>query len=422
MHLVPMSEIYIADNRQRRQFLPEQINELADSIRRNGLYHPPVVALEVEGYRLVAGERRLRAIRSLQELELSFTCGTETVKPGYVPVTLLSELPPLTLREIELEENTIRVDLTWQERVQAISDLDALRKEIRPGHTTTDTAKEIFGYGGSGTEKVRESIVLTKHLQDPDVAKAKSHAEAVKIVKKKAEQRHREMLAETVDVSKTPHVLYEGNALEILPQIQGKFQCIITDPPYGVNADAFGGQAKTAHVYDDSLDYAINCYTTLATEGFRLASDQAHIYAFCSIEHFAKIAFEFTLAGWAVWPRPLIWFKGASAGMLPRPEHGPRYTYEAILFASKGDKPTICVKPDVIITPAVAEKIHAAEKPLDLYLDLLSRSCNPGDNILDPFAGSGVVFSAANRAKLYATGIELNEAHVANCKLRMKGE
>lgn len=422
MHIISILDIQVAPNRQRRQFLPEQINELADSIRRNGLYHPPVVSMEAGVPTLVAGERRLRAIKSLQELDIPFTCGTEEIKPGFIPVTLLSELPPLTRREIELEENTIRVDLTWQERAQAIADLDALRKEQKPGHTATDTAREIFGYGGSGTEKVKESIVLSKHLDDPEVAKAKTHAEAVKVVRKKAEQKHREMLAGQVDTTKTPHILYEGDSLFVLPQIQGKYQCIITDPPYGVDANNFGSQAGQAHAYQDDLQYAISCYEAVAREGWRLSADQAHLYAFCSIENFPALSQVIALAGWNVWPRPLIWFKGASAGMLPRPEHGPRYTYEAIIFATKGDKPTLCVKPDVIITPAVAEKIHAAEKPVDLYLDLLSRSCNPGDNILDPFAGSGPVFSAANRAKLYATGIELNETHIASCKLRMKGE
>lgn len=50
----------------RKTFEPEKIAELAESIRGSGLLQPPVVRLTGSGnYVLVAGERRLRAIKSL---------------------------------------------------------------------------------------------------------------------------------------------------------------------------------------------------------------------------------------------------------------------------------------------------------------------------------------------------------------------
>jgi ParB/RepB/Spo0J family partition protein len=422
MHIIPLSRIFVPDNRQRREFKQEQINELAESIRLHGLYHPLVVAAEDSNFRLVAGERRLRAIAQLAELEISFTCGQESVEAGHACVTLLSELDPLTLREIELEENTIRVDLTWQERAQAIADLDALRREQHPGHTHSDTAREIYGYTGTGLEQIKTSITLTKHLDDPEIAKAKTQAEASKLLKKKIERQHRARLAESVDLSSSPHRLIEGDALAALQHMQGEFQIILTDPPYGVGADTFGDQSSTTHEYQDDLNYGLSCYQAVAEQGFRLTSAQAHAYIFCTIEHFSLIAALFEAAGWRVWPRPLIWFKGPQAGILPRPEHGPRYTYESILFATKGDKPTLCVKPDVITISADSEKIHAAQKPVALYLDLLSRSALPGDNILDPFAGSGTIFRACTAAKFTATGIEQNPQQIAHCKLAIKGD
>lgn len=421
MHIIPLSSIFIPDNRQRREFPQESMNDLAESIRVHGLFHPVVVAPENGRYRLVAGERRFRAIVSMSELGISFTCGTHTCPAGDIPVTLLAELDPLTLREIELEENTIRVDLTWQERAKAIADLDALRKEQRPGHTTSDTAREIFGYAGQGQKTVSEAIMLTRELADPDIAKAKSQAEAVKILTKKKEAKHRAALAAGITLTSSMYTLLEGDSRNLLCDLaSNQFDCIITDPPYGISADQFGSMASTEHTYEDSLSYALDCYRTLATEGFRVCRDQAHVYCFLSIEHFPNIAFLFDSAGWTVWPRPLIWSKGN--GMLPRPDHGPRYTYEAILFASKGDRPTLRVAPDVIQIPPQSDKIHAAEKPAALLCDLLSRSCNPGDSIIDPFAGSGSVYLAARELKLRATGIELDPEHAANCKLRIQGE
>lgn len=426
MHIVPLSSISIPDNRQRREFLPEQINELAESIRIHGLYHPIVVAPAADGYRLVAGERRFRAISSLEALDIGFVCGSESCPPGSAPVTLLTELDQLTLREIELEENTVRVDLTWAERAAAIAALHELREEQSLNqvsasvHTVADTAREVFGYTGAGTTQVLESIALTKAIaDDPELKKAKSHSEAVKLLKKKSEAARRQALG--ASAAPSHHTILQGDSRELLTTLpSSSFACIITDPPYGVEANSFGSQATTEHTYLDSRDYALSCYRALAIESFRVATEQAHAYVFCTIELFPELSLQFSLAGWSVWPRPLIWAKGN--GMLPKPEYGPRYTYETILFASKGNKPVIRQGAhDVLFHAPAQDKIHAAEKPVALYSDLLGRSCYPGDAVLDPFAGSGVVFLAAEAAKLSATGIELDSTFVAECKFRISG-
>lgn len=49
----------------RKTFDDESISELAQSIRQVGLIQPLVVRKNGETYELIAGERRLRALRSL---------------------------------------------------------------------------------------------------------------------------------------------------------------------------------------------------------------------------------------------------------------------------------------------------------------------------------------------------------------------
>ena len=115
---------------------------------------------------------------------------------------------------------------------------------------------------------------------------------------------------------------------------------------------------------------------------------------------------KFILAGWEVWPTPIIWNK--LNGMLPKPEHGPRRTYEMILFATKGGKKVTKVGPDVLTHSLVSERDHGAQKPVSLYVDLLSRSVLPGNSVLDFFMGSGTIFPACNKLKLAATGMEIN--------------
>ena len=81
-------------NRQRRELF--NIEELADSIHRNGLIHPIVVTPE---HVLVAGERRYTAMKSL-----GWTS---------VPVQFTTDLSELELGIIELEENIKRDNISW---------------------------------------------------------------------------------------------------------------------------------------------------------------------------------------------------------------------------------------------------------------------------------------------------------------------
>lgn len=63
---IPLRAISANPNQMRARFDPESIDALADSIRRYGLLSPLIVRRTPEqGYELIAGERRLRALRQL---------------------------------------------------------------------------------------------------------------------------------------------------------------------------------------------------------------------------------------------------------------------------------------------------------------------------------------------------------------------
>ena len=97
-HLLPIDQIVVGD-RFRKDY--GDISALAKSIQSYGLFHPIVVGRDGT---LLAGGRRFTAIQSL-----SWTT---------VPVHFIDEVDPLLVREIELEENLLREDLTWQEEAQ----------------------------------------------------------------------------------------------------------------------------------------------------------------------------------------------------------------------------------------------------------------------------------------------------------------
>lgn len=425
MRKILATQLIIPENRQRRNFDEKALLLLKASILSKGLLHPIVVRqIASERYFLVAGERRLRALTLIAQEEVTILCNDTHIAPGWLPVTLLSDLDELAIREAELEENTVRADLSWQEQAAAYAALAELRGEqkaqIGEKQTVTATASEILGRPAEGGQvtAISEALLLARHLNNPNIATAKTQKEALKILKKEAEQQHRAVLAQKFDQSKTTHILKHEDAFNLsFLRPETAFACIITDPPYGVGADTFGDQNKVSHQYSDTPEYARKCCELIAKEGFRLTLPSAHCYFFLDIRNFFDFSLIFKLHGWDVWPTPLIWSK--QSGMLPEPEYGPRRTYEAILFANKGKRKVLRVAPDVLTHQQVSERDHGAQKPVDLFIDLLSRSCYPGEHILDPFAGSGTVFPAATNLKLIATGYENVETsyHIALSRL-----
>ena len=420
MKTIAISDIQIV-NRQRRHFDEKALQSLAISIQNKGLLQP--VVLQNDAVTLVAGERRCRAVASIAELLIGITHDGQAVAEGCVPYVTLGELSEDDLVEAELEENILRENLNWQEEADAIAQLHSLRVAQNPIQTQTDTASEIAGGKATSSEhkKVRESLIIKAHLDDPDVQKAKTKKDAMKIIKKKAEQKLTDQLAENFNIQSTPHVFNCGDFRDFdhfLPT--SSVDCILTDPPYGIGADSFGDQAGAEHGYDDTPEYFKEIIEAWANETARVAKPSAHLYAFCDPRYFSHIVDVLKRYGWDCWATPLIWAKGN--GMLPQPDFGPRRTYEFIVFANRGQRPVTAVYSDVIGIAGLQAPKYGAEKPVELYHDLLRRSCKPGDTVWDAFAGAGPIFPAANRCSVKVVATELNPDKYNYAKLRMEGE
>jgi len=179
-----------------------------------------------------------------------------------------------------------------------------------------------------------------------------------------------------------------------------------------MGADEFGdsgGLAAGGHGYEDSLENFQEILSVLAMQSWRLTKTQAHLYCFCDLDQFPMMKQAFSIAGWTVFRTPLIWYK-RSGMRAPWPEWGPQRKFETILYAIKGKRPVLKMLGDVLDYAPDANLGHAAQKPVALFQDLLSRTCLPGNAVLDPFMGTGAIFPAAHGLKVRATGIELDQA------------
>ena len=63
--LVDVTDIMVNPKQPRKIFKKKELEELAESIRENGVIQPLVVTQTAQGFELIAGERRLRAAREI---------------------------------------------------------------------------------------------------------------------------------------------------------------------------------------------------------------------------------------------------------------------------------------------------------------------------------------------------------------------
>lgn len=435
MRQVPLSSITIPPNRQRTEVPDEHIGELLGSIFNPliGLLNAPVVEELPDGtFALVAGECRLRTIKLGYTLGKTFHYHGEYITSGMVPVVTRGELDELTRREIEYAENAVREDLSWQDNAKAIAALHELRsmQAAARGETQTlkQTAQEIYKTSEPvNSGKVSDSVLIAKHLDNPAVAKATNLKEAKKILVREDERKRREVLAAVVgkqSLTDRFQVYNEDCLAWMARQPAGQFDVILTDPPYGMNADEFGDAAGKIigieHRYQDSEAHMKELLTAAIPEFFRLAKPEAHLYLWCDIDYFGWLKEQCAAAGWWVHRTPLINVKPAG-GRVPWPEHGPRRSYELCLYAVKGKRRVTNILPDVFSSGLTEGNLgHGAQKPVEAFVELLKRSTRPGDLVLDAFAGTGTILPAAHLVGCSAVAVELDPSAYGICLERLK--
>jgi ParB family transcriptional regulator, chromosome partitioning protein len=110
----------------RSNFNHDELQELADSIRENGIIQPLIVSLSEKSgiFSLIAGERRLRA--------------SKLAGLTHVPVILRDVPNDDTLLELAIIENVQRTDLNPIEEAEAYN-----RLIERFGYTQEETAKKV---------------------------------------------------------------------------------------------------------------------------------------------------------------------------------------------------------------------------------------------------------------------------------------
>ena len=91
--------------------------------------------------------------------------------------------------------------------------------------------------------------------------------------------------------------------------------------------------------------------------------------------------------------------------------------YEAVIFGHYLEKKRRLMKPvkNVLDIPAMApqKRVHPLQRPDDVLRLMIENSTNPGELILDCFAGSGSTLKVARDLQRQAIGFELDADNYA---------
>ena len=143
--LIPIERIFRDENQPRKEFDKEKIEELAQSINKNGLIQPLIVIKkDSENYTLVAGERRWRA--------------SQIANLKILPALLLPT--DLDKDEISLIENIQRENLKVTEEAQAYQRL------IKKNNYTHDQLSKIVGKSRSHITNLLRILNLHEYFSD----------------------------------------------------------------------------------------------------------------------------------------------------------------------------------------------------------------------------------------------------------------
>ena len=430
---VPLQDILIPSYRQRKEIEGEALGALMQSIESHGLLQPIVVRLQGGKTTLVAGERRLRALQNMEGMGGTYRFGGAAWPIEHAPCVSLGELSQIEAESAELEENIRRVDLSWVERASASARLADLRKKQSESRgenppTLKELATEIRGASDPAAgESTRRELIISQHLHKPEIAKAKSLDEAWKALKLEEQRDDYAARAQAAGLTHNAsvHSLIKADCIEwIRGAADAQFDVILTDPPYGMGADSFGdagGRLRSqTHGYADDASTWQNLIGVLGAHWYRVAKEQAHLYICCDIDGFHYARDWLGRVGWWVHRTPFINFK-RDGSRVPWPQHGPQRKWELVLYANKGRKPVTHIYPDVIETKGDENYGHGAQKPVDLYLNLLRRSVRPGDSVLDCFGGTGTILPACHELQCKATYVELDEVAYGIALKRLEG-
>lgn len=366
--------------RNSRTHSDEQVAQVAASIREFGFTNP--VLVDANGG-IIAGHGRVMAARKLGMAD--------------VPCIRLAHLSEAQKRAYVIADNKLALNSGWDEKMLAIEfkDLQAMDFDL-----------ELTGFGLGDIEELLDELDATPEGntdadQTPAVqAEVVSQPGDVWLLGK-----HRIMCGDSTSAEQVQKLLGGG-----IPHL------MVTDPPYGVEYDAnwrneamradgtpIAGRAVGKVLNDDRADWR---------EAWALFPGEVayvwHAGIFSPTVADSLVACGFELRTLIVW--------GKNNLVIGRGHYHPKH--EPCWYAVRkggtghwqGDRKQTTLWS--IDKPTKSETGHSTQKPIECMRIPIENNSKAGDEIYEPFSGSGTTIIAAEQTARICYAMELSPAYV----------
>lgn len=423
------------------------IDELAESIEQNGLIQPIVLVSTTNPpkHRLVAGGRRLTALKQLGVTELHHGVSSQPGCYGYVLKSEVEEQDcDLARLLVEIAENLDRHDLDWRDEAKLIAKAWKLSKRQADLKSETLLMRDFGAMLGCGYAHLQAAVSIYDTLTaSPDIfandtswrmayhTKLKLEANEISKLANKNIIEPKVKVQPSVDdefpsdeVHDEPELVVNltdnfkhMSGLDYLSTVPvGSIDHVITDPDYGVSVDRLNSNMAGAAegVAQSSVEQTLNELRMFLSLSFHALNDHGFLIFFYDLDHHEKLQAMATSVGFRVQRWPLIWEKvGFQSNAAP--SHN---------FCKNMEYAMVCRKPGATLAEVRTSSIyrcagdgvvkqlgHPFAKPYALWSWLYSAVATPGQVVFDPFVGSGSSAIAALELGLRPIGCELQEVH-----------
>lgn len=446
------------------------VEELAESIRDNGLLQPIVVEEVTVGgefedsivYRLRCGGRRYTALTLLESNKVK---NPNPQDYSIVSCRLFTEMPEHQRVKIELEENLRRLSMTWQEKVVGIvryhkaarraakidgdSWTQAMTGDLfNMSQASISIAFTLYEAIQAGNEKVIKAENSTEALKvlasaELDASQAEQmrrinlkRTEATRVQSQEAnalprvssliistsEQKSPETIVDKIQFTKEQiaDFYYEGDCLDILPRLKTEGRIInhiITDPPYGIDMSNLVmegvSRVEETHKVKDNLEllpkFLEVSFNAIAEDGF--------LCMWYDLDHHEKIHKWATEIGWRVQRWPFVWCKSPYP---PQRNSQAQYNFtkstEVCYIMRRSEHSILKNKQsrNYVEAASCASSDHPFVKPHKVWEVLIDAVSSPGQVIFDGFAGNGSSLAAMFKGGRVPIGAEVDPKHIAS--------
>lgn len=364
---LPLSELIPYEKNPRKN--DRAVDIVANSIKEFGFRNPILID---KNNIIIAGHTRLKAA-----LKLGIS---------QVPVIWIDDLTPAQIKAYRIMDNKSTEYADWN--------FELLTEEFK-GLKDENFDLSLTGFSESELDKIFPQSLDEESL--PDIDKPKYEVKRGDIWQL---GRHRLMCGDCTDNHEVSLLFNNTEA-----------NCILTDPPYGVdyseknkwlNTIAKGNRNQKPIENDKNIDVGLLLSQCLSNA---ILTKNNTVYVFTSGKHIADFIQAFSKAGF-YYSQDLKWIKNNH--VLGRLDYNPKS--ENILYGWKGKHEFYGgFQTDVLyFDKPLKSKEHPTMKPIELLKTLLSHGSRENSIVYDGFGGSGSTLIACEQTNRIAYLMELD--------------